>query len=340
MEENELDEILEPSDSASKKKRKKREPKVKRFSEPWGKKDRIIVFSFLFFLSFISASLGFSARKYKLPGLPQLKKPQISLENIIVLENPHKNTEDVSQVKKDFKEMTQDLSGVYAFYVYNFADRTEYGVNENNVMQAASLIKLPVIFTAFYEADNGNFNLREKYVLEDSDKIGGSGSLASKIAGTEYTLRELLFFMGNESDNTSFGVIRNKLGDETIYSVINKLGLKNTNLEDNLTTPYEVGLILKRIYEANLISEDAKDFIIDSLTNTWYENHLPKGVSDDVVVAHKYGREIHVVNDAGIVFFDNKPFVLVIMTDGVVEREADDIFPDLARLIFDFEKSR
>jgi len=340
VEENEIDEILNEEDISSKKRRKKKEKKEKRFSEPWEKKERIIVFLFLFTTVFVSASLGISARKYKLPGLPEFKKPQINLESTIILENEKLQTEDIQNLKKDFIEKTKDLSGVYAFYVYNFSDRFEYGVNENKIMQAASLIKLPVIFSAFYEADNGRFNLREKYILEDSDKIGGSGSLSSKIAGSEYTLRELLFLMGNESDNTSFGVIRNMLSDNTINLIINKIGLKNTSLDENLTTPYEIGLVLKKIWEANLISEDAKESIIESLTNTWYEDHLPKGIDKDVVVAHKYGREVHVVNDAGIILYENNPFILVIMTDGVVEREADAIFPQLVNLIYEFEKNR
>ena len=30
----------------------------------------------------------------------------------------------------------------------------------------------------------------------------------------------------------------------------------------------------------------------------------------------------------------DKPFVMVIMTDGVIEREADELFPKLAKLLY------
>jgi len=43
---------------------------------------------------------------------------------------------------------------------------------------------------------------------------------------------------------------------------------------------------------------------------------------------------VHVVNDAGIVLTDN-PFVVVIMSKGVVEKEADEIFPTLSKLVFE-----
>jgi len=72
------------------------------------------------------------------------------------------------------------------------------------------------------------------------------------------------------------------------------------------------------------------------LTDTIYEEHLVKGIPEDIKVAHKYGREVHVVNDAGIVYVDN-PYIVVIMTKGVIESEADEIFPELSKIIFDFE---
>lgn len=54
----------------------------------------------------------------------------------------------------------------------------------------------------------------------------------------------------------------------------------------------------------------------------------------EIRVAHKYGVEDNVVNDAGIVFGE-KPFVLVIMSKGVVVEEANEVFPKLARIFYE-----
>jgi hypothetical protein len=45
---------------------------------------------------------------------------------------------------------------------------------------------------------------------------------------------------------------------------------------------------------------------------------------------------VHVVNDAGIVFAA-KPFVLVLMSDGAIETEADSVIPAVAREIYEIE---
>jgi hypothetical protein len=47
---------------------------------------------------------------------------------------------------------------------------------------------------------------------------------------------------------------------------------------------------------------------------------------------------VHVVNDAGIVFSE-PPFVLVVLSDGVVEAEADKFIPEAAARIFEIETS-
>ena len=78
-----------------------------------------------------------------------------------------------------------------------------------------------------------------------------------------------------------------------------------------------------------------KDEILGFLTDTVYESWISEGITD-ADVAHKFGREVHVVNDAGIVLADES-FVLVILTKGVVEREADEVFPELAKLVYGIE---
>ncbi len=50
-------------------------------------------------------------------------------------------------------------------------------------------------------------------------------------------------------------------------------------------------------------------------------------------MAHKYGRELNVISDAGIVFTE-KPFVLVIMSQGIIESEANLVIPEIASLVF------
>jgi beta-lactamase class A len=322
-------------------------------TEPWGKKERLILFVVLLITVGSSGFLAISSRSWKLPGLPRLDpKPALSIvdffkgETFIIegdrdLEDgkqsySEEDFEKAEKVKVEFSEMVENLSGVYAFYVIDLETGFSYGLSEKEVFQAASLIKLPVMLTLYLEAEEGNINLDDQHTLKDSDKVKGAGSLYYKPAGTKKSYRELVELMGKQSDNTAYSIVLRLLSEERVGGVIKKLGMYDTSLEENETTAYDVGQLFKNLWKAKLISEKSSNELLGNLTDTIYESWIAEGVPDDVRVSHKFGREQNVVNDAGIVYSE-EPFVLVILSQGVIEREADEVFPDLARIIYQEE---
>jgi len=312
-------------------KAKKKPPK------PWTKKDRLIILALLLTTSLPAAFLALSARAFRLPNMPHFDFP--SLSKTFEFSSPDTTIKfDPSPAIASFKSLIKPLSGVYGFYVVRLTSTDSYGYLENSDFQAASLIKLPVMIAAFRQAESGNLNLEEEYSLKSGDKIAGAGSLYSKPEGTIVTYEELLRLMGKLSDNTAFGIIRSTLGDDTINQVVTELGLSSTSLEENSTSPKDTAVIFERLYNSNYLTKDHSEKMLEYLTDTAYESWLTPGVPNDIRIAHKYGREVHVVNDAGIVFADN-PYVIVILTKGIVESEADAIFPELSRIIYEFEIS-
>jgi beta-lactamase class A len=125
------------------------------------------------------------------------------------------------------------------------------------------------------------------------------------------------------------------LGDEKINQVISLIGMNDTSLDLNQTTAKDVGVLFTKLWEGEIVSLKFRDEILDYLTDTIYEDWITAGISD-VKVAHKYGREVNVVNDAGIVYSED-PFVLVIMTEGIIEKEADKAIPEIAKGIYEIE---
>jgi beta-lactamase class A len=319
------------------KKRRKEPPK------PWGKKERLLVFGVLLLTIITSAVLAFSVSGWKLPNLPRLKLPSFDIlkEETIVIE---KNTEEkrlkANGVIQKFEEATKGLSGVYGLYVLELNSGFSYGIYEDEDFEPASLNKLPVMVGMYMESEKGSLDLDTHYILKASDKVAGSGSLYGKPAGTTLTYRDLLRYMGKESDNTAVNIARNLLGKEKIESIVQRIGMTDTSvLGDNQhTTPHDIGVLFKELWQGQLISETDRDELLEFMTDTIYENWLAAGVPREVRVAHKYGREVRVVNDAGIVFKDN-PYVVVILSKGVNEREADEVFPTLSRIVYEGQSS-
>lgn len=320
--------------------KKRKEP-----PKPWGKKERIIVLAALLTTVLTSAILALSARDFNLPGFPKLtlKGRDFNIvnpfsEETIVLggkkETPNTRGTDI---KRLFADKTKNLSGTYTLYIVELDGGVGFGMGEGEVMTAASLIKLPIFIALYREAESGSIDLETKYTLKNSDKRTGSGSLYGKPAGTVLTYRELAKLMGKESDNTAYNILKNLLGEEKIISAIKDSGMENTSVAENTTTPKDVGILFQKLWNGDLVNEKNKEEIFSYLTDTIYENWMSGSIPPEIDVIHKYGREIHVVNDAGIIK-SQKPFVLVIMSKGVVEDQADKVFPELARSIYEFEK--
>lgn len=313
-EEEDLDE-LEVRDLKPEHKKRRKE-----LSKPWGKKERYTVLIFLLATVLISGVLAASSRNWKLPGLPQLtlpKLPKLSLDFLsgetIVVGRKINQKEEILAV---FKEKTRSLSGIYALYVIDLESGYSFGENQDETLTAASLIKLPVIAALYVESEAGNIKLDDKP------------------AGSSFTFRQLAEEMGKKSNNQAQLTVANALGRDKIQSVIDSLGMKDTSYLENETTAVDVGLFLQKLWEGEIVSQKSRDEILSFLTDTIYEDWLPAGVPDEVRVAHKYGREVHVVSDAGIIY-SKRPFVLVVMSQGIIEKEADTVIPEISKIVYD-----
>ncbi len=324
-------ESKEPKDLERPKRiRKKKEEPPK----PWGRSERYLVLGVLGVTVIGAAFLALSAREWKLPGLPRLGLPKGMLEQSYVLEG-EVPAKDTSLIISEFNRLTQELSGVYGLYVANLNTDATYGINEGEEFEAASLMKLPVMAMMYSMHENGDIDLDDVYSLKDTDRVGGSGSIVYQPTGTEYSYRELVDYMGQQSDNTALRACLNLLGEGNVENYIQSIGMTNTSFADNSTTPRDIGLFFKKLWTAKLVEKKNRDAILKSLTDTIYEDWIPLGIPE-VRVAHKFGREVHVVNDAGIVF-GSDPFVLVIMSKGVLEKEADEFIPAMASVVYNFE---
>jgi beta-lactamase class A len=320
-------------DLKSENRKLRKEPK-----KPWGRKERIFVLLAILLTAGTSGILALSARSWKLPGLPRLEMPLLSIprwgEDVIIIEANRVDKEKSEKVVQEFRKKTKELSGVYGLYVINLNSGFSYGVRETEIFQAASLIKLPVIAAMYRESERGNISLDDIHILANSDKVAGAGSLYTRPAGYQITYKEMLDLMGKQSDNSAFRICRNLLGDAQINETARSIGMVDTSVATNETTPRDVGVFFEELWNGKVVSDESRDQILESLTDTIYEEWLAAGIPNETRVAHKFGRETHVVNDAGIVFSDES-LIIVIMSKGIVEREADQVIPELAKLVFE-----
>jgi len=298
--------------------------------------DRLLIIGLFLVTVFLS---GFVYFQPQISGFFQKikKTPEKITSPLVITGGEGMKKFDPSPVLSEVKNLTKDLLGTYGVYVYRLEDDQEYGLRQNEIFPAASLMKLPVILTLYQEAETGRIDLGTEYKLLEKDKRGGAGILQSRPAGEVYTYRKLAELMGQYSDNTANNVLVKILGVEKIQQTIDSLGMKKTNFAEYETTPWDIGLFFRRLYEGGVVSSQHKEEILKFLTKTGWEDRIPAGIPQEVRVAHKIGTEIGVFSDAGIVF-SQKPFVLVIMSKEARESEAKEVLPKIAKVVWEWEE--
>ncbi|HWQ31019.1 MAG TPA: serine hydrolase, partial [Negativicutes bacterium] len=107
------------------------------------------------------------------------------------------------------------------------------------------------------------------------------------------------------------------------------------------TTPRDLGLVLELLYDKKTFGEDNSKLFIQSLLDNIYSNRLPAGVGYRSPVAHKTGTSAGegVYNDAGIIFLDGNPYIMVVMSKGSGSG-VQSLFRGIAGEVYDHMKKR
>lgn len=282
------------------------------------------------FLTTVVVSLGFWL-KAEIPAFwEKITSP------LVISDIPLQKKFDPSSVLTEIENLTKDLRGNYGVYAYRFEDGNQYGLHQGEIFPAASLMKLPVMLTLYQEAEVGRIDLETKYKLTEKDKINGAGILQGKPAGSIYTYRQLAEFMGQYSDNTANNILVKVLGQEKIQQTISKLGMTKTSFKNYTTTPEDIGIFFRQLYQGGVVNKENQDEILRFLTKTAFEEWIPVGLANDIRVAHKIGKDIGTFSDGGIVFAE-KPFVLVIMSKNAKESEAKEVLPKITKAVWEWE---
>jgi beta-lactamase class A len=190
----------------------------------------------------------------------------------------------------------------------------------------ASLIKIPILVTAFQAIQAGTLNLDRKYTMTSKDAVGGSGTLDARLAQgpVELTLMDLLTLMIRDSDNTATNRVISLVTIQRVNALMLQLGLPNTRLRrimmdaesarkdaENTSTPLEMARLVELIYRKKIVTPAACDRMIDllKLVKADFRAALPSSVA----IASKTGEVPGVHTEAGIVYLEGRPYVLSVM---------------------------
>lgn len=234
-----------------------------------------------------------------------------------------------STVEGTIQDAFGDISGDTAVYVSPVDSDTEVDSNDQP-QRAASDIKLFIMIAAYQQVKDGELSLSDDYTLTDSDKVGGTGKLREMADGTKISIKDLIGYMMEDSDNTAANIMIRKLGGmAAVNHQIDKMGATDTKLErmlmdtnaledgkDNYTSAKDLGTALKKIYNHQMVSRKYDEEMLTILKQNENHTKLPHDLPAEATVYNKTGEfdDYGVENDAAIFGNQKGAFVIVVMS--------------------------
>jgi beta-lactamase class A len=232
----------------------------------------------------------------------------------------------LAQLQARLDSAVDHAPGRVGIAVEDLATGMTTGVNAGTSLPAASTIKIPVMVEVFRQMADGDIDLNTKLHLRESDRDDGWGDMAYARANTQRTVEQLLRLMIDDSDNTATNMLIRLVGRQKVNRTMAELGLRDTNLGDYIrsatdgiryslrSSPRDMVKLLDSIARRKLVDAWSSGEMLAILTGQTHNGLLPQPLPKKLQIAHKTGSLHDTLNDVGIVFRANEPYVIAVMT--------------------------
>jgi beta-lactamase class A len=246
-----------------------------------------------------------------------------------------------SKLESSNKQIDANLDGVLGVAIEDLNTGQKFLLRADSIFPQASTIKIAVLAELYHQAQQsahgtpGKAKLTDLYTMRTADLVPDSDIMGGLTTGvTQITNRDLATMMVAVSDNSATNVLIDRVGMENVNALLDSLGLHNTRLRrkmmdvkaaaegrENISTPREMLALLENIYQGKVLDKEmTADFF--KMLSTHKNSFIPRDLPGDLQIANKPGELEAVRNDSGIVFLQNRPYIICVMTTYLV-RERD-----------------
>ncbi|MBX9622432.1 MAG: class A beta-lactamase-related serine hydrolase [Gemmataceae bacterium] len=258
--------------------------------------------------------------------------------------------------------LVKDHKGKVAVAVKNLKTGEAFYRDADAVMPTASLIKLPVLVEAYWQAAEGKLRFDSVVMLKKEDKVPGSGVLTPHFSdGATFALRDAARLMIAHSDNTATNLVLDRTGIKPVNERMAGLGLKNTMLNAQVykgrdtsvdpertkkyglgsTTAREMVRLLELIDGGKVVSPEACREMLALLKECEDKEMLARLLPEGVAFAHKTGAVNAARTEAGIITTKAGPVAVCVLTDEntdrrwVLDNAAQEMMAKVGRAVYD-----
>lgn len=232
-----------------------------------------------------------------------------------------------AKLAREVQKTAAEFDGVMGIAVKDLSTGDTFFANADMVFPQASSIKIPILLELMRQDQSGALKLGERLELKKSQMVGGSGVLQRfSDGGSALSLHDLAVLMIVLSDNTATNLLIERVGLGKVNDNLERLGLKQTRLQrvmldteaqrasrENLSTPREMLTLLEMLDGGKALDPQRSQLALEILKYP-KTSALRAGIPSSVPVAHKPGGIAGVSCDSAIVYLQNRPYIISVMT--------------------------
>jgi beta-lactamase class A len=258
------------------------------------------------------------------------------------------------KLESSIRDVDHDLDGVLGVAIEDLTTGQKVLLHEDEVFPQASSIKIAVLAELYHQAQlsaegaSAKAKLTDLYTVRTADLVADSDIMQGLTPSvTRVTNRDLATMVVAVSDNSATNVLIDRVGMQNVNALMDSLGLTHTRLRrkmmdvkaasegrENVSTPREMMSLLEQIYRGKVLNaEMTQDFL--KILSTHKDSWIPRELPDGTRIANKPGSLEGVRNDSGIVFADNRPYIISVMTTYLRnERNGEDAIARVSSLAY------
>lgn len=240
-----------------------------------------------------------------------------------------------SQLQNAIEPLIREHHGKIGLAIRGLSNDIHYEYNADEPLPTASLIKLPMLITAYRLVDEKQIDLRENIELTEAEKVPGSGVLTEHFSsGIRLPFQDYLRLMIRYSDNTATNIIADRIGLRKTAEAMAGLGFPNTKLHSKVyrgdtsifpnrsqrfgigsTTANEIVGLLQQLEAGKLASPESTQAIKTHLLQCDDRNKIAARLPDSISFAHKTGAISNCRTDAGLLYTSSGPVAICFLSN-------------------------
>ncbi|MEI7579741.1 MAG: serine hydrolase [bacterium] len=246
--------------------------------------------------------------------------------------------EDFTSLEQQIIEVIGSETNKYGVYIQDISTGRELKLNSQKSFHPASIYKVPLAMVILKDVDAGRLSLDQQVLVTSNEKIYDFDALSQRSGNYNISLNELLTYLIRDSDNTAMTTLEHRFGGVTLLQkrMREELGFSDVSRLPAHTNADAIGQVFQALYSQNQLSPASSQYLLDLLKTTYFNDRIPAGVPEGIVVAHKIGTLDRTYQDAGIVYGSKHTYILVVLNGDITPQNGREKIAQISSLVYEF----